>query len=383
VTPEGTCDPRFEAVRAAFDDNFDRHGEIGAAVCVAVEGHVVVDVWGGRIRGEPSARPWQHDTLVNVYSVGKGLTALVVGGLVSRGMLDLDERVTHGWPAFGCEGKDDVTVRDLLTHQAGLPAIRRPLPPRAMFDWATMTEALAAERPWWMPRDGHGYHVNTFGYLVGEVVRRATGATVGTHLRTEVAEPLGADVHIGLTSRHHGRVADFQWAGPHHVDGPPPDLDGDELMRYNAYLNPAGVSGAGVVNTPAWREAEIPSTNAHASARGVARVYEALAAGGRVDGVEVVDAEVLRELTTEQVDGPDRVLGRPSRFGVGFQLTQPERPFGPNPGAFGHFGAGGSLGFGDPTAGVAFGYVMNNPSPGWQNPRNRSLVDALYASLAS
>jgi CubicO group peptidase (beta-lactamase class C family) len=383
VTPEGSCDPRFESVRAAFADNFVHHGELGAAICVAVEGRVVVDLWGGRTNDDPAARPWTHDTLVNVYSVGKGLTALVVGALVGGGDVDLDERVAHCWPAFGCEDKDDLTVRDLLTHQAGLPAVRRPLPPGAMLDWPTMTDALAAERPWWTPRDGHGYHVNTFGFLVGEVVRRASGATVGSHLREIVAEPLGADLHIGLPARHHGRVADFQWAGPADLDGPPPELEGDELMGYNAYFNPAGLSGAGVVNTAAWREAEIPSTNAHATARGVARVYAALAAGGRIDGVDVVDPGVLRELTTEQVAGPDRVLGRPSRFGVGFQLTQPERPLGPNPGAFGHFGAGGSLGFADPDAGVAFGYVMNNPSPGWQNPRNRALVDAVYASLGS
>jgi CubicO group peptidase (beta-lactamase class C family) len=152
-------------------------------------------------------------------------------------------------------------------------------------------------------------------------------------------------------------------------------------MSNNAYRNPAGLSGAGVINTPAWRMAEIPSTNGHATARGVARIFEALTLGGTVDGVGLVSAESLQECTTEQVYGDDLVLHRPSRFGIGFQLTQTERPLGPNPGAFGHFGAGGSLGYADPAAGVAFGYVINTLGPRWQNPRNRALIDSIYESL--
>ncbi len=153
-------------------------------------------------------------------------------------------------------------------------------------------------------------------------------------------------------------------------------------MTYNAYNNPSGLSGAGVINTAEWRAAEIPSTNGHATARGVARIFEALAAGGTIDGIELVSSETLDAFTREQVQGEDLVLHRPSRFGIGFQLTQPERPLGPNPGAFGHFGAGGSVGFCDPEAGVAFGYVLNTLGPRWQNPRNRALIDAIYESLA-
>jgi CubicO group peptidase (beta-lactamase class C family) len=244
-----------------------------------------------------------------------------------------------------------------------------------------MTAALAAQEPWWEPGTGHGYHVNTFGFLTGEVIRRVTGSTVGELLRTEIAGPLGADIHIGLPAAEHSRVATFSWPGPPPAAEEPPGLDSVQLMRHNAYFNPAGLSGSGFINSPEWRAAEVPSANAHGTARGVARVYAALAAGGRLDGTSIIDPAALADATSEQVYGPDLVLNRPSRFGLGFQLTQPERPLGPGPSAFGHFGAGGSLGFCDPDAGLAFGYVMNQMGPRWQNPRTRALIDAAYASL--
>jgi len=258
--------------------------------------------------------------------------------------------------------------------------LRRQLPRGAMLDWRLMTSELAAQEPWWPPGTAHGYHVNTFGFLTGEVFRRATGRTVGQLLRAEIALPLGADVFIGLPAAEHGRVAEFCWpAGTAAEDEPA--VPADRLMEHNAYFNPADFSGAGVVNSAAWRSAEIPSANCHGTARGVARVYAALASGGVADGVRIVTAGALADAVTEQVYGPDLVLNRQSRFGLGFQLTQPERPMGPNPGALGHFGAGGSLGFCDPAAGVAFGYVTGEMGPRWQNPRNRALLDALYACL--
>jgi CubicO group peptidase (beta-lactamase class C family) len=250
-----------------------------------------------------------------------------------------------------------------------------------MLDWSLMTRTLAAEAPWWSPGTAHGYHVNTFGFLVGELVRRVTGRPPATALRDEVAGPLGADVHLGLRRHEHHRVAEVPWPGEPPAEEDPPDLVGIELMIHNAYFNPSGLSGAGVVNTPAWREAVIPSTNLHASARGVALVYQALVAVLSRGGTGLVDRSALAEAVTEQVSGVDLVLGRSSRFGLGFQLTQPDRPLGPGPAAFGHFGAGGSLGFCDPDAGVAFGYVMNHLGPRWQNPRNRALIDAVFESL--
>jgi CubicO group peptidase (beta-lactamase class C family) len=395
---DGSCDPRFTPVRAAFADNFTHRGEQGAAVCVSVGGRVVVDLWGGQ--ADSGGRTWQADTLVNVFSVGKGMLAALVAALVGDGTLDPDARVAGSWPAFAAAGKDDVTVRHLLTHQAGLPAVRRPLPDDVIYDWDAMTGALAAEAPWWPPGTAHGYHVNTFGFLVGEIVRRAAGASPGRLLAERITRPLGADVLLGVPPSEDHRVAEFTWpeltgelrvadgAGADPGGDPGSDADDPHAARrrelqHLAYFNPPTMSGMGVVNTRAWRAAEMPSTNTHASARGVARVYQVLAAGGAVDGVRIVDEAALAESTTEQVSGQDLVLGRPSRFGLGFQLTQPERPLGPDPTAFGHFGAGGSLGFCDPTAGVAFGYVMNELGARWQNPRNRALVDAVYESLGA
>jgi CubicO group peptidase (beta-lactamase class C family) len=209
-------------------------------------------------------------------------------------------------------------------------------------------------------------------------VRRVDGRSIGTLLREDVARPLGADIHIGLPASEHHRVSDFQWPG----NPVKPELpDDNALMHWNTYWNPPGFSGSHWVNHPRWREAEVPSTNGHGNARGVARIYAALAHGGTIDGVRILSAKALAAATAEQVNGHDLVNNRPSRFGIGFQLTQTERPLGPNPGGFGHFGAGGSLGFCDPKDRVAFGYVTNDMGPRWQNPRNRALIEAVYASL--
>ena len=376
---DGVCDPRFAAVRDAFVANFAERGELGAAVALTVGGRVVVDLWGGWADGE-RRRPWRRDTLVNFFSVGKGLSAVCAHRLVERGLVDLDAPMARYWPEFAAAGKEAITLRQVLSHRAGLPAVREPLADGAMLDWSAMTRALERQAPWWAPGTAHGYHVNTFGYLVGEVVRRVAGTTLGAMLRAEVAGPLGADVHIGLPVSEHGRVADIVWPGGREV-AEVPSLAADQVMRWNTYWNPPGLSGAGWVNTAAWRVAEIPSTNGHGTARGVARVYAALAHGGAIDGVHVLAAPVLDAAVVEHSSGPDLVVRRPSRFGLGFQLTQPERPLGPNAGGFGHFGAGGGLGFCDPEAGIAFGYVLNDMGPSWQSPRTRALVEAVYACL--
>lgn len=379
---EGRCDPRFERVREAFAENFVTRGEVGAAVCVVVDDVVVSDLWGGWADGARRSA-WGHDTLVNVFSVGKPLAVLCVLSLVGEGILDLDAPVARHWPEFAAADKGAVTLRELLSHQAGLPAVRDPLPLGAMLDWDLMCTTLARHRPWWEPGTGHGYHVNTFGFLVGEIVRRVSGDSVGAMLRDRITGPLGADVHIGLPSSEDGRVAEFLWPKDWGGEAEPGGLSDDELMAHNAYFNPIGLSGTGVVNTRAWRGAEIPSTNGHGTARGVARIFQALTTGGVADGVRIVERAVLDAAVAQAVSGHDRVLHRPSRFGLGFQLTQPERPLGPSPRAFGHFGAGGSLGFSDPDAGVAFGYVINRMGPRWQNPLNRALIDAVYDSLGT
>ena len=217
VPIEGTCDARFASVREAFVTNFTERGDVGAAVAVSVGGRLVVDLWGGWADAA-RRRPWRRDTLVNVFSCSKGLSTVCALQLVERGLVDLDAPIARLWPAFAAAGKEGITLRQVLTHRAGLPAVRAPLPDGAMLDWPRMTAALAAQAPWWVPGEAHGYHVNTFGFLVGEVARRAGAMTLGAWLRTHVAAPLGADVHIGLPAAEHQRVAEFLWpagARPH------------------------------------------------------------------------------------------------------------------------------------------------------------------------
>ncbi len=371
----GTCDPRFAAVREAFSENFARGRELGGAVAVIVEGHVVAELWCGWADADRS-RVWQRDTLVNVFSVGKAMAALCVLMLVSRGALDLDEPVSRRWPEFATAGKEEITVREVLSHRAGLAAIGRDLPDGSLYEWERVTAALAEQRPWWTPGAGHGYHVHTFGFLAGEIVRRAAGERIGAFLRHEITETLDVELSFGLARGDRVRCAEYVY-----------DLEqvarvglgrggaGESSLR--EHMNPAGATGLGTVNTAAWQDAELPSANLHAGALAIARVYDALIG----DGQRLVDGDVLREATVEAAAGEDLVLGRPSRFGLGFQLTQPERPLGPNARSFGHFGSGGSVGFADPDAHVAFAYVMNRGGGQWQDPRNRALIEGVYESL--
>jgi CubicO group peptidase (beta-lactamase class C family) len=378
----GSCEGRFAGVREALERNFRDHGELGAAVAIELHGEPVVDVWAGWA-DEAQTRPWERDTMVDVFSIGKSMVALCVLLLVERGQAHLDAPVADHWPEFAVHGKGDVTLRMLLSHRAGLPAIRRQLGDPDIYDWTLMTSALASEEPWWEPGTTHGYHVNTFGFLVGEMVRRVSGQSIGAFFQHEIAGPLGSDFHFGFGPEHDGRVAEYLFAGESSrfpAEGVEEqqsagDDEARRLLLSRAYLNPPGLSGIGTVNTRAWRAAEIPSANGHATARAVARIYSALVAG------EIVAPPTLEEAIAEASAGPDFVLGRPSRFGLGFQLTQPERRLGPNPRAFGHFGAGGSLGFADPDAGLTFAYVVNLSGPRWQNPRNRALLEAVYAAL--
>jgi CubicO group peptidase (beta-lactamase class C family) len=368
-------------VREVFRENFAR-GELGAACTVLVDGRTVVDLWGGWA-DEARTRPWRADTIVNAYSVGKPLIALSVLQLVASGAVDLDGVATRWWPELRA-GRQGATVRQILCHQAGVPAIRRRLSNDDLWDWDTMAAAIADTEPWWQPGTRHVYHTNTYGFLVGELARRVTAQSPGEWLRERLAGPLDADVAWGLGPADQARCADVAWLGPGlapiDVDALEDPVD-EQTMVWLGYVNPPGFSGLGVVNTEAWRGAQVPSTNLHASARGIARVYGALAAGGTSDGTVVLDADVLAEAVRVQSEGWCPALEREVGFGLGFQPTRLDRAFGPNPGSYGHFGTGGSLGFADPGARLAFGYVMNAVQPRWQNDRNRALVDAVYASL--
>jgi CubicO group peptidase (beta-lactamase class C family) len=370
----GTCDSRFRGVRDEFIRNFSERGEVGAAVCVLIDGDIAIDLVGGWADRQRTI-PWNPDTLVNFYSVGKAIVALLALRLVDQGLIGLDDPIVSVWPEFGEGGKDVVTLRQALCHRAGVPAIRQPLTDSDLWRWGRMTEALAATDPWWEPGTRHAYHTNTYGHLIGEIVRRVSGETCGDHLRS-LAGPLDADVWFGVPRHLQSRCADIVWNGSTDIDIDVGELTGDELMVLLSYFNPAGYSSVGVVNTERWRSAEVPSTNGHGTARGIALLYAALMAR---PGLLSVD--LLAEATTPQSTGFCPVLGEDVTFGLGFTPTTARRPFGPNPNSFGHFGTGGAVGFADPQSGVAFAYAMNDVIPRWQSTRNRALVTALYESL--
>ena len=377
----GICDPVFSAVWDAFAANLEE-GEVGAACSITVDGRVVVDIWGGWADAD-HRRAWNRDTMVNAYSVGKPVVALRLLQLVQRGPIDLDDRADRWWPEL-LAGQKGATVRDVLCHRAGVPAIREPLANDALWNWHAMCASIAATDPWWDPGTRHAYHTNTYGHLVGEIARRIDGRLPGTWLREEIAGPLGADLVWGLAPAQRARCADVIWEID--VAGGIEWLSSraetaEQRMIALSYANPPGYSGIGVVNSDEWRAAQVPSTNMHATARGVARLYTALAARGAVDGITVLDPDLLAEATSVHSQGWCPVLEREAAFGLGFQPTRPDRPFGPSPGSFGHFGTGGALGFADPQACVAFGYVMNAVRPRWQSSRNRALIDVLYACL--
>jgi CubicO group peptidase (beta-lactamase class C family) len=385
IEVHGACDERFRAVERAFADNFAAFGEVGAALAVMVDGEMVVDIWAGHADAARS-RGWDRDTIVNVYSTTKGITAVCAHRLVDQGLLDLDAPVATYWPEFAQAGKEELPVRYLLSHRAGLPAVEQPLPAGSVYRWDVMTDALAAQKPWWEPGTKHGYHALTYGWLVGEVVRRITGKSLGAYFREEVAGPLGIDFHIGLAAEHDARTAAMIPAPipqPGENDRLTEVLRNPGSMQFKALVISPDQMNPGNVNTREWRAAEIPSANGHGDARALARLYGALARGGELDGVRVLSQPAIDQAIVEQSYGPDAVLLLPTRIGLGFMLTMPEARLGPNERVFGHPGMGGSLGFADPDTKVGFGYVMNKMilPPDLVDPRWAPLVDALYESL--
>ena len=384
VKIEGSCDARFLRVKEVFADSFVNGIEVGAAVAATLDGKPVIDLWGG-YADKAKTRPWTRDTLVNVYSTTKGLAAICAHRLVDQGLLDLDAPVAKYWPEFAQAGKDKIPVHYLLSHRAGLPAVRKQLPMDAYFNWSVMCEALAAHEPWWEPGTRHGYHAITFGHLVGEVIRRITGKTPGTYLRDEIARPLNLDMHIGVDASFDARIAELIGAPP-----PPPDKPDalaemardPESVTFKAIANPRPVVDPALVNSREWRGAEVPAANGHATARSLAALYGGLATGGKVNGYRVLTEESIKRAHTEQANGPDVVLGVVTRWGLGFALSQPAVPIGPNPRTFGHPGAGGSIGFADPDARLGFGYVMNQMgSDALIDGRAATLFNAIFAAL--
>jgi CubicO group peptidase (beta-lactamase class C family) len=381
---QGQIDPRFNRVKEAFANNFATKGEVGAAVAITLDNRPVADLWAG-FSDRAKTKPWTRDTIVNVWSTTKGPAAMCLHRLAEQGRLDLDAPVARYWPEFAQAGKEKVPVTYLLNHKAGLPALRQKMPAEMLYDWEAMTSALAAHAPWWEPGTRHGYHAFTYGYLIGEVLRRITGKSLGTWLRDEIAQPLGLDFHIGLEARHDDRVAQMIGADP--VPAAEPNAFSEafkdpESVSYKALSNPASLMQVKTINTREWRGAEIAAANGHGTARSLARLYGALACGGAVDGVHVLSADSIRRCYTEQSRGLDAVLLRETRFGLGFMLPQPGMAHNRNPRNFGHPGAGGSIAYADPDQKVGFAYVMNKMRTDMMmDTRAAALIEAMYASL--
>lgn len=310
----GHADPRFAGVRDAFAANFARGEDVGASVAVTLGGELVIDLWGGHADAAKT-RPWQRDTIVNVYSTTKTMTALCALLLADRGELDLAQKVAHYWPEFAANGKADITVAQLLAHSAGLSGFAEPVAAADLYDWGKATALLAAQAPFWAPGTAIGYHAITQGYLVGEVVRRITGKSLGAFFRDEIAGPLGADFHIGLAASEDDRVAE--------LISPPPgggiaDINDRPLtvnMATNPPINPRDT------RSRAWRAAEIPAANGHGNARSVALVQALLANGGVAGGKRLLSEAGARRALEPQIKGEDMVLGGPAHFGLGFGLN--------------------------------------------------------------
>lgn len=379
----GCVETGFQRVADAFATNFARHGDIGAACCVYVDGRPVVDIWSGDADREAGS-PWQEDTLQLVFSTSKGATAICAHLLAQRGLLDLDAPVAEYWPEFAANGKAAIPVRWVLCHRAGLADVDADLTLDEVLAWDPVVEALAAQAPNWEPGTVHGYHARSFGWLTGEIVRRITGRTLGRFLAEEVAAPLGIEFWIGLPESLEPRVSRV------YPPDPPADPEIRKLMEAlmsEEYLMGRVMTGPSNLfrydemwNTRAIHGAELPSSNGITGARDVARLYAATI--GDVDNVRVLAPETVAGACDVQAEGNDHVIGFPMRFGTGFMLGDTLAPSAPS-GAFGHSGAGGSLGFADATAGVGFGYVMNRMrlDPVGGDPRADSLVRAVYASL--
>jgi CubicO group peptidase (beta-lactamase class C family) len=383
MTIHGSVSKGYERVRDAFEANFREGGEVGAAFCLHVKSRKVVDLWGGTV--DVGGKTWKENTPALVFSTTKGATAICAMMLVQQKRLDVDAPVATYWPEFAANGKAHITVRMVLDHQAGLPVVDANLSRAEVLAVGPVVDALARQAPVWEPGSKHGYHALTYGWLVGELVRRITGKTIGTFFKEEVATPLGLDFWIGLPVEEEPRVARL-------IAAPPP-TDPAILAQMAAFFGPdslagralslngamASAPGQSLFNLPEVHRSEIPAANGITTARSLSRLYAACI--GTVKGTRLFGKRTLDKALAIQSDGPDAVLGLRTTFGLGFMRTGPEiQMLGPN--SFGHAGAGGSLGFGDFDAGVGFGYVMNQMGSGLLiDPRAARLIGAIRECL--
>jgi CubicO group peptidase (beta-lactamase class C family) len=379
----GYCDEQFAMVRDVFEANFENNGDVGASVALSLEGEMLVDLWGGH-RDAARTLPWQEDTIVNVYSTTKTMSALCALVLADRGEIDFCQPVKTYWPEFAQNGKDNIEVRHFMSHSAGLSGTDEPILGEDLYDWDRVVGALEKQVPWWEPGTASGYHAVTQGHLIGEIVRRVTGVSCGTFFRTEIAEPLNADFHIGTGPEHFDRIGELippesDLGGQGSNGGSNGDSRGDRSKGIAARTFASPAVSARASATEGWRRAEIPAANGHGNARSVARIQTVIANGGQAFGKRIMSEAGCRVIFDEQIDGEDLVLKAPMRFGMGYGLTPKTSPrelcfWG---------GWGGSSVVIDPKARLCIAYVMNRMEGSLLgDDRGVSLNQAALRSLA-
>ncbi|MEY2453563.1 MAG: hypothetical protein QOD92_3137 [Acidimicrobiaceae bacterium] len=384
VNVDGLVEPGFESVRDAFVRNFSEHDEIGAGYCLHLEGRKVVDIWGGTA-DEANGRPYDENTLQLVFSTTKGATASCVNLLIQRGLINVDEPVATYWPEFAQGGKESIPVRWLMGHKAGLVTVDKTLALEEVLAWQPIVQALEVQEPFWEPGTAHGYHALTFGWLLGELIRRVDGRGLGQFFAEEIAQPLGLEFWIGLPEREEARVAPMIGS----IAPDPADIPEAMKELFAQFMGPESLLGRalnlnGVFDIPHWNSrevhaAEIGAANGITNARSLSRMYAGLA-GQLDDAAEsvVLTKEQIEVARTTQTSGPDKCLFAETTFGLGYMTSSPFAPYG-GAGSFGHAGAGGSVGFADPDNDISVGYVMNKMLMNLSgDPRTRGLIKASY-----
>jgi CubicO group peptidase (beta-lactamase class C family) len=377
----GFAHDRFAPVRDLFEHQLSDGSELGASLAVSVDGELVVDLWGGWAE-EGRTRAWAEDTLVNVYSVSKTMTAITALLLADRGLIDFDAPVATYWPEFAQGGKGEVKVSHLMSHSAGLSGWKEPMAPPDLYDWEKATTLLARQEPDWVAGTASGYHGITQGFLVGEVVRRVTGEMLGEVFRREIAEPLGADFHLGLESSQHGRVSPMV---AERAGGGPPRGAAPTALMINAVTNPMLYPFmTDATGTPAWTAAHIYAANGQGNGRSIAKIHALMAGGGQVGGKRLISEAGCRRALELQVEGVDLVLALPARFGMGFGLPGAWLET-PNPDCIFWPGSGGAMSLTDMGSRMSFGYAMNQRggSGSLIDPRAHGLLKAAWAALAA
>ena len=379
MTVDGFCDPRFAKVADALEQAITDGEECGAAIAVNIDGELIVDIWGGHTDAARTTA-WSADTIVNVWSSTKNVTALAGLMLIDRGLITPETPVAQVWPEFGAAGKQRIEFRHLLTHSSGLSGWEQPVTAEDVLDWDRSTAMLAAQAPWWEPGSATGYHALTHGHLIGEVLRRLTGSSLREFVAAEIAGPLGADFQIGARPEDTGRIAEIIPAADPFEGLPAMDQWTEQMVK--TFTGPA--PDPLIANTAAWRAADIGAANGHTNARALATILSAISLGGTVGGITLLAPETVERVFQTQIEGPDLVLaGHQLRMGLGFALPSPAIGYIPDGKICFWGGWGGSWEAMNPDSRTTIAYVMNQMGPGIEgSARTDRYFRLIYDALA-